>query len=210
MIRILVADEHPIVRKGLSAIFENVPGMTVHCEARNAREILEILSQKEIDVVILDVAVSDTKSDLETLREIKRLHPQVPVLLYTISCEGEAALRALRIGVAGCVSRFSALHEVVKAVRKIARGGKYFSEIVAAKIVEQLSSPPSAAPHQELSNREFQIMQKIASGKPLKAIAQELYLSSKTVTTYRTRILTKMRLRSNAEIAQYALTRMRN
>jgi two-component system, NarL family, invasion response regulator UvrY len=211
VIKILVADCHPIIRKGLKATFEEIPGMTVHCEARHGHEILEILSQKRIDVVVIEVSFSGEPA-LQTIEEIKRRHQNMPILLYTTICDDELVRSAFKSGAAGCVTKNTALDELVRAVRTIANGGKYLTESLAFKLAEHTAWPTRRTGmtlREALSSREYQISHMIASGKTIKEIAQELFLSSKTVSTYRARILSKMKMKSNAELIAYVLRRMR-
>jgi two-component system invasion response regulator UvrY len=204
VIRILVADDHPMVRAGLRKVIQEESDMTLAGEASNAQELMEQLEQQNVDVVLLDISMPG-RSGLEVLQEIKHLRPKLPVLVFSMHPEDRYALRALRSGAAGYMTKESPPAELVKAIRKIITGGKYVSPPLAEKLAFSLESGSERPPHETLSDREFQVMSMIAMGKSISEIAEELSLSVSTINTYRQRVLEKMQMHSNSEITRYAL-----
>lgn len=203
MIKILITDDHPIVRRGLKEIVSEEPDMTVGGEAQNSREALELIRKQKWDVLILDITMPDGDG-LEVLKQVKRERPKLPVLVLSVHSEDQYAVRILRSGGAGYMTKESAPEELVKAIRKVVAGGKYISPSLAEKLAFDLERG-SEPTHETLSNREFQVMLMIATGKKLKQIAEELFLSVETISTYRARILEKMRMKTNAELTYYAI-----
>ncbi len=203
MIKILIADDHPIVRRGLKEIVSQEPDMTVAGEAQNAREALGLIRKQKWDVLILDITMPDGDG-LEVLKQVKRERSKLPVLVLSVHSEDQYAVRLLKSGAAGYMTKESAPEELVKAIRKVVAGGKYISSSLAEKLAFDLESGGEPT-HETLSNREFQVMLKIAAGKKLRQIAEELFLSVETVSTYRARILDKMRMKTNAELTHYAI-----
>ncbi|MGQ0792914.1 MAG: response regulator [Deltaproteobacteria bacterium] len=203
MIKILIADDHPIVRSGLRQIVGEEPNMEVVGEARDARETLELARKQEWDLIILDISMPDA-SGLEVLKQIKRDYPKLPVLILSVYSEEQYAVRVLKSGAAGYMTKESAPAELVKAIRKVVAGGKYVSQQLAERLAFDLELEEKP-PHETLSNREFQVMCLIASGKTIKEISDKIFLSVKTVSTYRARILDKMRMKTNAELTYYVL-----
>jgi two-component system, NarL family, invasion response regulator UvrY len=204
MIKILIADDHAIVRRGLKQIVAEEPDMIVAGEAQNEGEVLALLRDGEWDVVILDITMPG-HSGLEVLRELRQMRPTLPVLMLSMHPEDQFAVRALKAGAAGYMTKEAAPDELVKAIRRVLEGGKYVSSTLAEKLVRGLAPPSERVPLEALSEREYQVMKMIASGWTVSTIAEELKLSVKTVSTYRARILAKMRLRSNAELTHYAI-----
>lgn len=204
MIRILIADDHPVVRLGLKLILENEANFSVNNQARTAREALEHVSKKHFDIVLLDISLPD-RNGLEVLHQLKIEHPEIKVLVISMHSEDLYAVRVLKEGASGYLTKDSAPEDLVKAVRKVLSGGKYISSSLAEKLAHELTSGYDRPPDQFLSNREFQVMCMIASGKKIKDISSELYLSEKTVSTYRARILQKMNMKNNAELIRYTL-----
>jgi two-component system, NarL family, invasion response regulator UvrY len=204
MIKILIADDHAIVRRGLTQIVAEEPDMVVAGEAQNEEEVLALLGNGEWDVVILDITMPG-RSGLEVLRGLKQTRPTLPVLILSMHPEDQFAVRALKAGAAGYMNKEAAPDELVKAIRKVLEGGKYVSSTLAEKLVYGLAPRSERVPLEALSEREYQVMKMIASGWTVSTIAEELKLSVKTVSTYRARILAKMRLRSNAELTHYAI-----
>jgi len=202
MIRILVADDHPIVRKGLKQIIEETSDIIVEDEAGNGYEVLEKIQKNNFDVVLLDISMPG-KNGLDVLKQIKTIKSNLPVLILSMHPEEQYAIRVLKAGASGYLTKESAPEELVKAIRKVANRGKYVSSSLAERLVFDLSDGNKMA-HETLSDREFQVMCMIASGKTVSVIADELSLSVKTVSTYRARILDKMRLKNNAELTRYA------
>lgn len=202
MLRILIADDHPIVRRGLKQILYDEPDIAIVGEAESSDEVLEHVRTQNWDAVILDITMPG-RGGLDTLEELRRLHPDLPVLMLSIHPEDQYAARAFKAGAAGYMTKESAPDELIKAIRKIAKGGRYVSEAFAEKLVARMGvKPPS---HDILSAREYQVMLMIASGKTLSQIAMEMMLSIKTISTYRTRILEKMQMKSNTEIIHYVI-----
>jgi len=204
MYRILIADDHPIVRRGLRQILEENSSVSNVDEAGTGREALEKVKKGKFDIILLDISMPGM-SGLETLEEIKRLKPSLPVLILSIYPEEEYAVRALKTGASGYLTKKSAPDELITAIRKLARGERYISNSLAEFLATHLTGETEKPRHESLSNREFQVMRMIASGKSLKEIAGDMSLSPKTISTFRTRILQKLDLKSNAELIQYAL-----
>ncbi|MCC6347276.1 MAG: response regulator transcription factor [Nitrospirales bacterium] len=204
MIRILVVDDHPLVLRGLKQALSSEPDMEVSGEAQTAYEALEIAGKGRFDIVVLDISLPD-RSGLGVLDELKGRHPGLSVLILSSFPEEQFALRAFRSGASGYVTKKSAPEELVKAIRKIASGGKYVSQSLAEKLASVIAMDGGEPPHEELSSREFQIMSLIAAGKTTGEIADALCLSASTVGTYRSRILEKMKMKNNAEIVRYAV-----
>jgi DNA-binding NarL/FixJ family response regulator len=204
MIKILVADDHAILRRGLIHLLSEEAEMTVVGEAQNAAELLALTRAQAWDIVILDVAMPG-RSGLEILKELKTDFPTRPVLMLSAHSEDQYAIRTLKAGAAGYLSKESIPEELVKAIRKAVAGGKYVSPMLAEKLADSLGQVTDRAPHETLSDREFQVFHRLASGKTVSAIAEEMTLSVKTVSTYRTRVLEKMQLQNNAELTLYAV-----
>ncbi|MFN7949273.1 MAG: response regulator transcription factor [Blastocatellia bacterium] len=204
MIRILVADDHAIVRRGLKQIVMEEPDLEVAGEAQNSQEVLDLIRRQAWDVLVLDINMPG-RGGIETLREIRRDHPGLPVLILSVAPENQYAVRAIRAGAAGYLSKDSIPEELVKAIRKVLRGGKYISDAVAEQLALAIDRESDRAPHELLSDREYQVLCLIASGKTISEIARELSLSVKTASTYRTRILDKMQMKTSAELTHYAI-----
>lgn len=205
MIRVLVADDHAIVRRGLKEILAEVPDMVAAGEVSSGSEVLQAVRQESYDVVLLDIALPDING-LEVLRQLQGLEPVPHVLILSAYPEEQYAVRALKTGAAGYLTKESAPDELVAAIRKASQGGKYVSQSLAEQLAVSLVLDPTGASHEALSNREFQVMRLLADGKSVTEIAHELVLSAKTISTYRTRILKKLGLRNTAEIVRYAIT----
>jgi len=173
-------------------------------EAGSGRETLDLLSKQDCDIVLLDITMPD-KSGLDVLKDLKNLRPRLKVLMLTMHPEEQYAIRALRAGAYGYLTKESAPDELISAIRKVASGSRYIGETLAIKLADQLVTPAEEPLHQRLSDREFQIMLMIASGKKLNEIANALLLAKTTISTYRHRILRKMKMSSSAEIARYAI-----
>lgn len=204
MIRVLIADDHTMVRKGLKELLEESPEIKVAAEAGNGQEAMAAVKKGGVDVVLLDIAMPG-KNGMEVLKELKDRKPGLPVLMLSMYPEEQYAVRALRAGASGYLTKSSAPEELITAVKKVAKGGRYISPSVAEVLALELN-PDSARPrHESLSDREYQVLCMLASGKPLKEIAHDLSLSTKTISTYRSRILQKMNMKSNAELIRYAL-----
>jgi two-component system invasion response regulator UvrY len=204
MIKILIADDHPVVRKGLREIIEETSDMEVTDEASNGQEVLAKVFKKDFDVVLLDISMPG-RSGLDILKELKSQLPKIAVLVLSIHPEEQYAVQVLKAGAAGYLTKKSAPEELVTALRKVSTGGKYVSPSLAEKLASALETGIEKPPHETLSAREYEVMRKIASGKTVTEIARELFLSPKTISTYRTRILEKMGIKNNAELIRYAI-----
>ncbi len=204
MITVLIADDFPIVRKGLKEVLEDQGDCRVSGEANDGREALELLRNETFDVVILDISMPG-RSGLDVLQDIKKLKADQAVLMVSMHPEEDYAVRALKSGASGYVSKTAKGEELVEAVRKVAAGRKYVSESLAENMAMLLDSDVDEMPHETLSDREFDVFRKLATGQSVSDIAHEMSLSVKTISTYRSRILEKMNLNSNAELAIYAV-----
>jgi two-component system invasion response regulator UvrY len=204
VLRILITDDHAVVRRGLKQILEEEFNKVVFGEAQNTREMLEHLQKEHWDVLILDITLPG-RSGLELLGELKLTHPNLPVLVLSMHPEDQYGIRVLKSGASGYMTKESAPDEIVVAIRKILRGGKYVSPALAERLVSNLEVDREKPLHEALSDREYEVMVMICAGKILKEIAQKLDLSIKTVSTYRSRILKKMKMENNAELIRYAI-----
>ena len=204
MIRVLIIDDHEIVRRGLKEVFADEFSGLETGEAEDSRAALELVTTQEWDIVLLDINIPG-RSGLEVLSEIKRLRPRTPVLVVSAYPEEEFAIRSLKLGASGYLHKSSASDEVVAAARKAMAGGKYVTAALAEKLAATLGSDIQHAPHESLSSRELQVLQMTAKGRTIKEIAAELALSEKTIGTYRSRISKKMGLATNVELTRYAL-----
>ncbi len=204
MIRILVVDDHAIVREGLKQILSDVEDMSVLAEAANGQEALDKIRRATFDVILMDISMPG-RSGLEILKDIKGEHPKLPVLILSMHPEEQYAIRALRAGAAGYMNKASAPDELIGAIRKVSAGRKYVSPSVAEKLAFELGTDSEKLPHEQLSDREYQVMLMLASGRTVSEIAEELCLSVKTISTYRARIMEKMNLKKNAELTLYAV-----
>ena len=204
MTKILVADDHPIVRQGLKQILSDYPDLTIADEAGTGQDVLAKVGKKDFDIVLLDISMPG-RNGLDILKELKTKKPKLPVLVLSIHPEDQYAVRVLKLGAAGYLTKESLPEELVAAIRKVARGRKYVSNSLAEKLAADLEINAEKSPHENLSDREYQVMSMIASGKRLKDVAEELSLSIKTISTYRSRIMEKMNMRNNAELIRYAL-----
>ena len=204
MIRIVIADDHPVVRQGIRQIVDAAGDMLIADEATDGRELLQRARSTPHDLVLLDLSMPATDG-LDVLKQLKRERPKVPVVILTMSPEEQFAIRALKAGAAGYLMKEGAPIELVAAIRKAVAGGRYLSARVAEKLADHLAGNVEGPLHDGLSDREYQVMRMIAAGKPTRQIAEELALSVKTVSTYRARIFEKMRMRSPAELAAYVV-----
>lgn len=204
MIKILIADDHAIVREGLKQILSDTGDLIVAGEATNGQEVLELIRHEEWDLIILDLAMPG-RDGLYTLKEVKREKSKIPILVLSIYPEEQYAVRALKAGAAGYLTKESAPEELIAAIRKVSQGGKYISASLAEKLAFDLEVDTEKPLHERLSDREYQVMLKIASGKTVKEIADEMSFSIKTISTYRVRALNKMGLKNNAAFTYYAL-----
>jgi len=201
-IRILIADDHAVVRRGIRHILETTPDLVVAAEAGDGGELLEKLSKEPFDVLLMDVTMP-ASNPVELIARIKAQHPRVAVLVHSMHAEGPVASRMLKAGASGYITKDSEPEQLLAALRKVAAGGRY----IGADLAEQLAFGNAAGKplHELLSDRESQVFFLLASGKTLKAIARELHLSPKTASTYKTRIMQKLNLQSDADLIRYAL-----
>ncbi|MBI4457249.1 MAG: response regulator transcription factor [Acidobacteria bacterium] len=206
MIKILVADDHAVVREGLKQIVSETKDLVVAGEASNGQEVLDRVRSSHWDVVLLDIAMPG-RGGLDVLRELRSERPKLPILVLTMHPEDQYAVRVLKAGAAGYLTKESAPQQLVEAIRKVVKGGKYISPSVAEELALYLEPDVEKLPHEILSDREYQVFCMIASGKTVSQIAVELALSVKTISSYRTRILEKMRMKNNAELTHYAMKR---
>jgi two-component system invasion response regulator UvrY len=204
MIRIIIADDHAAIRRGVKDILADESDMEIGAEASTAQELLDLVRKQAWDAVVLDISLPG-RSGLEVLSELKQERPSLPVLVHTMHSEDQFAVRALRAGAAGYLTKDSPPAELVKALRKIVAGGKYVGQSLAEKLAVNVDANSDRAPHEALSDREFQVLRLLASGKTVSEIADGLSLSVKTISTYRSRILDKMKMKNNAELMRYAL-----
>jgi two-component system invasion response regulator UvrY len=202
--RILIVDDHAIVRRGLKQILEGEAGLETVGEAQNAQEAPQMIRDKNWDLVILDINLPG-RSGLEVLNELQHTYPKLPVLILSMYSEDQYALRVLKAGASGYLNKQSAPEELVKAIQKILAGGKYINEKTLELMASNLNTDSEKPIQEILSDREYQVLILIASGKTLSEIAESLSLSIKTVSTYRTRLLNKMKLKNNAELTYYAV-----
>jgi two-component system, NarL family, invasion response regulator UvrY len=201
--KILLADDHAVVRHGLKQILTDAFKRATYGEARNAREALDLVWKQDWDVVVLDITMPG-RNGLDVLREIKQSKPRLPVLVLSMHPENQFAVRVLKSGASGYMTKESAPDELVGAVKKVMAGGRYVSNALAENLAASLSANQKT-PQEKLSDREFEVLRHIASGKMVADIAREMSLSVKTISTYRARILEKMGMKNNAELMHYAI-----
>lgn len=204
MTRILLVDDHAVVRDGIKKMFDDRADTVQFGEAAAPAEALKLVEEAEWDVVILDISLG-LRNGLEVLKEFKRLRPRLPVLILSMHSEEQYARRAFKAGASGYVTKDCSRAELMAAIEKVIGGSRYVSATLAEKLVFDLERGTEAPPHEMLSDREFEVLQWIASGKTVTEIAEILTLSDKTISTYRARILEKMRMKTNAELTHYAI-----
>jgi two-component system invasion response regulator UvrY len=201
--RILIVDDHAVVRNGVKLIFADDPRAVIFGDAANASEALQLVRDQDWDIVLMDIALGE-RSGLEVLKELKAIKPRLPVLVLSMHSETQYARRAFKAGAAGYITKDNSPEELAKAIEKVANGGKYVSAAFAELLVSEFNNA-DRMPHERLSDREFEIMCLLASGKTVSEVANVLFLSIKTISTYRTRLLEKMGMRTNAELTHYAI-----
>jgi len=205
MIKVLIVDDHTIVREGLRQILEDTSDIAVTGEASSAQEVVNKVKTNNFDIVLLDISLPG-RSGLDVLKQLKSIKPDLPVLVLSMHPEEQYAIRSLRAKASGYLTKESASDELIKAIRKVAQGRKYITSSLAEKLAFELEDSSSgSSSHEILSDREYQVMCMIASGKRIKEIADALSLSVKTISTYRTRILKKMNMRNNSQLIHYAI-----
>jgi two-component system invasion response regulator UvrY len=203
VIRLLIADDHPVVREGLRRIVQDAPGLEVAGEVASGHELLERLPQVPADIILLDVSMPGP-GFLELLQRLRTEHPTVAVLVLSVHPEDQYAVRALRAGASGYLTKDHSPEELTEAIRRVYRGHKYVSQALAERLAADLAMGAGDARHELLSDREYEVLCLLGSGRKVKEIARSLQLSPKTVSTYRTRILEKMHASSNADLVRYA------
>lgn len=201
---VLIADDHAVVRGGVRQIVEEAPLHLDVDEAASARETLKAIGDRAYDIVLLDIAFPDG-SGLDVLRQIRSQRPRTRVLLFSMYPEEQYARRALRLGASGYLTKGSASTELLSAIRKVAAGGKYITQALAERLADEMGAETQRAPHETLSDREFQVLTRLGAGNPIGQIATELSLSPKTVSTYRARVLEKLNLKTTAELIRYVI-----
>lgn len=205
MIRIFITDDHSLIREGLKKIINDEKDISIIGEAGNAKDTMSFVLSKNIDILILDLNLPD-KSGLDLLKELKSLKPELKILILSMHPEDRFAMRVLRAGASGYITKESVGEELVRAIRKVYNGGKYVSESLAEMLAFEIQGGGDKPIHEILSDREFQVLQMIASGKTLAEISETLSLAVTTISTYRARVLEKLNLHSNAELIHYAIT----
>ena len=205
MIRVCIVDDHPIVREGVKQIISGARGITIVDESPDGRDLLAKVRQKNapFDVIVLDISLPG-KSGLDLLKQIREERPTLPVLMLSIHPEEQYAVRSLKAGASGYLTKDAVPGKLVKAIRAVARGERFISESLAQRLATELVDKDTRPPHERLSDREYQIFRMIANGNSGNEIGKALHLSPKTVSTYRTRIFQKMNMKNNAELARYA------
>jgi DNA-binding NarL/FixJ family response regulator len=204
MLRLILVDDHPVVREGLKRIISENSDLSIVAEAGDGREALEAIRNNPCDLVLLDISLPN-KSGLDVLKQIRAEWPRLPVLVLTMHSEDEYALRTLRAGASGYMTKECTSGNLLSAIRKIVRGGRYVSSALAERLAFNLQTDTERPAHQTLSDREYQTLCMLSDGKTVSEIAAELSLSVKTVSTYRTRVLEKLRFKNNAELMRYAI-----
>jgi len=204
MIRVAIADDHPIVRQGLRRIASEGAKITVTGEAATAAELFRLVGGTPVDVVLLDVSMPGS-TFVETVRELRERHPSVRVLVLSVHPEDQWAMRALRAGAAGYLTKDHSPEQLVEAIHRVARGGRYVSGSLAEKLAGLVDLGRTRAMHEQLSDREFEVLCSLGRGMTVKEVATRLQLSAKTISTYRRRLLEKMELTSNADLVRYVV-----
>lgn len=204
MIDILIVDDHAIVREGLNTILKFEKNFNVAGMAKNSAEALKFVANKKLDVIILDISLPG-RSGLEIIKEVKKIQPAIKILMLSIYPEDRFAIRAFKAGASGYLTKEMAPEMIVEAIRKLSTGGKYITPAIAERLADELNELSEKSPHERLSDREFDVMCLIGLGKSLIEIAEKIGISDRTVSTYRTRIIKKMNLKSNSDIIQYVI-----
>lgn len=204
MIKVLIADDHLLMRRGLAQIIQDSPGLQVAGEAGDGQEALEAVRSHAVDVVVLDIAMPG-KGGLDVIRDMKAARPDLKVIVLSMYPEEQYAIRSLRDGASAYLTKSSAPEELIQAIRTVAAGKRYITPSVADKLATFVEGSEQRPPHESLSSRELQVLTHIGSGREVKEVARELNLSIKTVSTYRSRILAKLGMRTNAQLIRYAI-----
>jgi two-component system, NarL family, invasion response regulator UvrY len=204
MIRILIADDHTVVREGLKQIISETPDMSIADEAVDGHEVLNKALKNDYDVVVLDITMPGVNG-LDVLKQLKSQKPKLPILVLSVHPEEQYALRVLKVGASGYLTKEGASDELVAAIRKVSSGKKYITPSLAERMAYNLEIDAEKPLHESLSDREYQVLCMIAAGRTPKEISESLFLSGKTVSTYRIRVLEKMNMKNNAELTYYAI-----
>ena len=204
MIKILIVDDHVIVREGIKRIINDTKDIKIVSEAANGHDAMELISKNKYDLILLDISMPG-ENGLQTLKLIKKHNNKIPVLMLSMHSEEQYAMRSIKAGASGYLTKDTASSQLVTAIRKINNGRKFISKEVAELLATNLYHEDEKEPHEHLSDREFEILKMIASGGTVKSIAEELSISPKTVSTYRTRILDKLSMRNNSDIIHYVI-----
>lgn len=204
MIKIIIADDHEIVRAGLKQIIADSKDMHVKGEAHDGQQLLEKVRIDKYDVILLDIKMPG-RSGLEILKQLKTEYPDIPVIVLSMHPEDQYAVRTIKAGASGYLTKETAGEKLIEAIKKVFNGGKYISPSLAEKLADSIANDKQKAPHEYLTDREYQVICLIASGKTVTEIARELFLSVKTISTYRQRILEKMNMKNNAELTHYVI-----
>lgn len=204
MIKILIADDHAIVREGLKKIIAQTSDIIVEDEATNGAGVISKVLKNDYDVIVLDITMPG-RDGIDVMKQIKTIKPKIEILILSMHSEDQFAIRALKAGASGYLTKDSAPDELVDAIRRISLGRKHITSSLADKLAFEIGTDYEKLPHEKLSDREYQVLVLMASGKAVKEIAEELFISSNTVSTYRARILAKMGMRTNAELTSYAV-----
>jgi two-component system invasion response regulator UvrY len=203
-LRVLIADDHAIVREGLKQILADTGDIIVAGDAGNGADAIKLARAADFDVLLLDISMPD-RNGIEILKQVRQEFPKMAVLMLSMHREDQYAIRSLKAGAAGYLNKQSAPDELVTAIRTVAQGRKYISPALAQQLANQIGDDREVPPHETLSDREYQTLMMIASGKTVSEIAADLVLSVKTISMYRSRLLQKMKLRHNAELTHYAI-----
>ena len=204
MIKLIIADDHEVLRHGLRRVIDSQADMEIVGEAESGDEVIELVEARVCDVLVLDISMPGP-GFLPTLERIKSLKPKLPVLVLSMYAEEDWALRALKAGAAGYLSKNHKVEELTTAIRRVQRGGRYVTEALAERLAFRFSPDHEGPAHESLSDREYEVLCRLAQGKLVKEVAAELEISPRTVTTYRSRVLQKLELKSTAELIKYAL-----
>ncbi len=204
MIKIVIADDHDIVRAGLKQIISDTRDMEVTGESGSAEQLIELIKKNDYDVVLLDLKMSGMNG-LDAIKHIKLMKPDLPVIVLSMHAEDQYAVRTIKAGASGYITKETASENLVSAIKKAVAGGRYISPALAESLADSIAWGGMETPHEKLTDREFQVMCMIASGKSVSEIASELFLSVKTISTYRQRILGKMNMKNNSELTHYVI-----
>ena len=204
MIRIVIADDHEIVRAGLKQIISDDEDMEVTGESNNGEKLIELVKKNDYDVVLLDLKMSGI-SGIDVIKHIKTIKPALPIVVLSMHAEDQYAVRTIKAGASGYLTKETAAENLITAVRRVVAGGKYISPTLAETLADSIAGGGSDLPHEKLTDREFQVLCMIASGKTVTEIGSELFLSVKTISTYRQRVLEKMNMKNNSELTHYAI-----